>query len=95
MNNTITSLPDGDFKVEALSSTTFTLVPTYFAPTIAIVCHKTKKRFKFNPQENITAFELAWIMQIVVAISGTSGAYNVDTDQYISAHKLERHFEIT
>ena len=33
MNNTITSLPNGDFKVAAESvSTTFTIAPTYFAP---------------------------------------------------------------
>lgn len=72
--------------------------PVYITSTITITCHKTKKRFKFAPQEDITAFELAWITQLLVSVSAAQGAYsgyNIDTDQYITAHKLERHFEIT
>ena len=70
----------------------------YLSPTITITCHKTKRRFKFNPQEDITTFELAWITQLFVTVSAAQGAYsgyNIDADQYITSHKLERHFEIT
>lgn len=92
MSDTITSMPNGDFTAEW---TFVPCVPAYITPTITITCHKTKRRFKFNPQEDITAFELAWITQLFVAVSGSHGAYNIDADYYIVDHKLERHFEIT
>jgi hypothetical protein len=91
MSDTITSMPNGDFTAEW---THIICGPAYITPTITITCHKTKRRFKYNPKEDITAFELSWLVQLFIAISSSHGAYNIDTDNYIVQHNLERHFEI-
>jgi hypothetical protein len=71
-----------------------TSAPAYVTPTIILNCHASQRRFKFNPQEDISTFELAWITQMLVVISASHGAINVDVDSYITEHKIERHFEI-
>lgn len=86
----------GTLKVDECSqvATSMAFIPV----TITITCAKTRRRFKFNPLEDITTFELALLMQlyaVVTSMRADYGNYGIDTDSYITSHKLERHFEIT
>lgn len=48
---------------------------------------------KFNPKEDITAYELSRLINLFFFISARSGHYTYAVVDYIKEHKLERHFE--
>ena len=52
------------------------------------------KFYKFNPKEDITAYELSRLINLFFFISVRSGIhYSYAIVDYIKEHKLERHFK--
>jgi len=62
-------------------------------PIKDLVIHSGKKEYTYNPQEDITTFELATLIRMFPFF--TIAQYNgYDFEAYILENKLERHFEV-
>jgi hypothetical protein len=85
---------NGDFKAEW---SYIQVGRSFFTPSLSFRCAKTKKNFKYAPQDDITTVELAWLLNLFTytAAAVSAVANDVDIDSYITDYKLERHFEIT
>jgi hypothetical protein len=84
-----------DFCIgEEITKSGVSFEPLCVDPSITINCIKSKKAFFFAPQEDITTFELTWITQLLVVISGSHGTAIIDVNKFITEHTLERHFII-
>lgn len=81
--------------VENLTSTSTTqvVVAPYIAQVsdLVINCGATRATYKVSPQQDITAFELFKIFQLVTNFS--HGLRLIDVTQFIESNNLERHFE--
>lgn len=89
----IAALEDAD-KSAVYSKYTF--APTFITPSVTVMCGKTKKQFKYNPQKDLTTLELAYLMQLLVVVASLRGpGAAIDVDSYVTEYKLERHFQIT
>lgn len=89
----------GEFTEEQIRAgmlTSYTVQPAFFTPQITIVCSKTKKAFKYTPQDDITNIELANLLELFAYMAASSGIIAmVDVDAFVTVKKLERHFQIT
>jgi len=74
----------------ALSST----IPINPFPIKDLVINAGKKEYTYNPQENITTFELAILIRMFPFF--TIPSYNgYDFEKYILDNNLQRHFNIS
>ena len=77
-------------------TTSYTFGPTFFVPQLTLVCAKTKKTFKYAPQEDISNIDLARMLELFTYMAASHGAIAfVDVEAFVNSHKLERHFQIT
>lgn len=51
------------------------------------------KKYKYNPKEDITPYELSHLILLFYYASSTRECRGIDYFSYIKEHKLERHFE--
>ena len=58
-----------------------------------IVFPDGNKKYKYNPKEDITPYELSHLILLFYYASSTRECRGIDYYSYIKEHKLERHFE--
>lgn len=52
------------------------------------------KKYKYNPKEDITPYEVSRLLLLFYYASSNRDYYGLDHYSYIKEHKLERHFEL-
>lgn len=57
-----------------------------------IVFPNGDKRYRYNPKEDITAYEVSRLL-LMFYFAVTNNYYTIDYYSYIQEHKLERHFD--
>lgn len=51
------------------------------------------KRYRYNPKEDITAYEVSRLLLMFYFALSNKDFYTVDYYSYVQEHKLERHFD--
>lgn len=62
------------------------------APTYVTFVQARGRRYMYNPQKDITTWELAMLTPLLIGIAAQRE--EVDVDEYLERHGLMRHFTV-